>query len=286
MTAVHFVTDDDRWSTALRRELNARDLTVRTWVAAHGVVDFRSSPAEGVYFARLGRDASPDDCVFVRHFVDWAASHNCETVNGAKAVELASNRLTLDRALARHALPLAPGHVARGRHGVAAAVREFGYPLTIAPALTGDGPVSGILHSDRDFAAWFENSGPARPGAPAFVVRRAQAGTRRVRAVIVDGSAVHAQTRDENGAVAVPARFKHPILRRYARFAAAHEIDAAAFEFTIDRSENVETTGLDLALDVDGPDNAGVRAALARYLESRLIWRDRQHIVAMFPAMP
>lgn len=253
--------------------------------AANSTIDYRKAPPDGIFLALVGTDAVRADCVFVRHFVDWVESHGCETANGAEAVELATNRLALDRALARHALPMPPTLVVRGRHGAARSVGEFGYPLTISPALVGDGSVSRILEGAHDFGEWFETVGAAGPGDQLFLLRRAGGYRQTVRITLVDGVPVQTTLRAPGETVAAVDRFRHSILRRYARFAAAHGVAAAAFELALDRNGNVATLGFDLALDFATPTGEVVREALVRHLEGRLVWRDRHQIAGMFPAI-
>jgi hypothetical protein len=285
MAAIHLVASDDRAVQPLQRALAARDLDVRVWTAPNSTIDYRRAPPDGIFLALVGKHAARADCVFVRHFIDWAESHGCETANGAEAVELSTNRLALDRALARHALPMPPTLVVRGRHGAARAVGEFGFPLTITPAMVGDGSVSRILEGAHDFGEWFENSGATRPDDQLLLLRRSGGYRETVRVTLIDGVPVHTTVQAPGGTVAAVDRFQHSILRRYARFAAAHGIAAAAFELALDRSGNVETLGFDLALDLEGSNCDEVRDALVRHLEGRLLWRDRHQMAGMFPAI-
>jgi hypothetical protein len=285
MAAIHLVGSDDRSLQPLQRALAVRNLDVRVWTAANSTIDYRKAPPDGIFVALVGTQAARADCAFVRHFIDWAESHGCETANGAEAVELSTNRLALDRALARHALPMPPTLVVRGRHGAARAVGEFGYPLTIVPALVGDGPVSRILEGAHDFGEWFENSGATLPDDQLLLLRRASGHRQTVRVTLIDGVPVHTTVQAPGETVAAVDRFRHSILRRYARFAAAHGIAAAAFELALDRNGNVETLGFDLALDFEASNCDDMRDALVRHLEGRLVWRDRHHIAGMFPAI-
>ena len=214
MAAIHLVVADDRSVLPLQRALAEHDLDARVRTAANATIDYRKAPPDGIFVALVGSHAARAECVFVRHFIDWAESHSCETANGAEAVELATNRLALDRALARHGLPMPPTLVVRGRHGAARAVGEFGYPLAIVPALVGDGPVSRTLEGTHDFGDWFETAGAAGPDDQLFLLRRTGDYRQTVRVTLVDGVPVQTVLQAPGDTAAGTARPLPPSILR------------------------------------------------------------------------
>ena len=263
MSAVHVIHENPDWTTPLFRALAARDVPFVDWHLGAGTLDLATAPPHGVFYSRMSASAHTRGH---RH----APEHTAAVLAQYQALEAAGVRV--------------PRTVAAvGRDAVLAAAGSFDGPFLTKPNRGGKGLGVRLFRDVATLAAYLDGPDHEPPVDGITLVQRyIEAPTPTItRVEFVGGKLLYAVAVDTSGgfelcpadacavddafcpAGAVSETFRilpdfdHPLVERYRRVLATHDVGVAAFEFVADAS------GRDYTYDLNTNTNYNARAEAA-----------------------
>lgn len=308
MAKVYVIHENDAWTAPLAEALAARGVAFEAWHLDRGHFDLASVPPDGVFYNRVspsshtrGHRYAPEltACVLA-----WLAAHGRRVVNGSRAFGLELSKAAQYAALERFAIRVPRTLPALGRDAILEAARRIEGPFITKHNRAGRGLGVRLFRNVEALAAYLD--GPAFEAsvdgvtliqqyieAPEpFITRVELIGRRFFYAVRVstsegfelcpadacapgDGFCPTGET-----VAAKPAKFQivdgfeSPLVARYERFMAAHDIEIAGVEFVVDKAGNAFTYDVNMNTNYNSEAEAAAgrsgMAALAAYLAELL----------------
>ena len=267
---VHVLHENPDWYAPLGAALDAAGVPHEQWLLADGVLDLDGTPPAGVFWSRVSASSHtrghPHAKEHARAVLDWLESHGRRVLNGRRALELEVSKAAQLTVLRAAGFDVPRTLAVAGTAGLTAAAGRLPAPFISKHNQGGKGLGVRLFSSHAEFAAHLRSPDyqPPVDGITLLQEYLRAAGGFITRMEIVGGEFVYAITADTGrggfelcpadacavGSPAAGARdpagpdaggpgnlfalregFGHPVIGRYLKFAAAHGLDIAGFEF-------------------------------------------------------
>jgi glutathione synthase/RimK-type ligase-like ATP-grasp enzyme len=157
---VHVLYENADWLPPLVRALEARDLSVRTWFVAGGLVDLLDDPPAGVWVNRMSPSAHTrghqGGVAFTRELLAVLEAAGRRVINGSAAFALEVSKLRQDATLRAAGIPTPPTVGVVGRDGLRDAARRLGPPFLTKHNQGGKGLGVQLFRDLDAFDAWVD----------------------------------------------------------------------------------------------------------------------------------
>jgi hypothetical protein len=308
MSKIFVIHENDAWVEPLRTAFETLPLPYEEWFLSEGVLDFSSTPPEGVFYNRMSASSHTRGHRYAPELTSgvlaWLESHGRRVINDSRALQLEINKLAQYGALALHGIRTPRTVAAVGREHIVQAAKSFSGPFITKHNRAGKGLGVRLFHDLASLEAYvksdlFEDSVDGITlvqeyiRSPQQVITRVEfVGGKFLYAVQVDTSlgfeicpADVCQVGDAfcpvgTAPVSTAPRFNivkdfsDPIVRAYERFIAANGIGIAGIEFIADAAGDIYTYDVNTNTNYNSAAEAaaglyGMRA-IARYLGDEL----------------
>ena len=309
MPNIYVIHENEDWMKPLRAAFEGERLPFEEWFLSEGVLDFSSTPPEGIFYNRMSASSHTRGHRFGPEYtaavLAWLEAHGRRVINDGRALQIELSKIAQYAALAKYGIRTPRTVAAVGRSALIEAGAKFQGSFITKHNRAGKGLGVRLFHELDAFKHYvesdaFEDSVDGitlvqeyiRAPEP-FITRLEFVGGRFLYAVRVDTSlgfelcpADACQVGDafcpvgEAGSAAPAPRFRivkgfqHPIIERYRRFMTDHGIGIAGIEFITDTSGELFT--YDVNTNTNYNSAAEVEAgmfgmcAIARYLGEEL----------------
>jgi hypothetical protein len=313
MSLIHVIHENDAWVAPLREAFDALGRPYTEWFIADGTLDLGTAPPQGVFYNRMSASSHTRGHRYAAELTGgvlaWLEAHGRRVVNGGRALQLEISKMAQYAALSRYGIRVPRTVAAVSRDSILRAARTMQGRFITKHNRAGKGLgvrlFDGVPALERyiDSAA-FEDSVDGVTliqqyiEAPEpFITRVEFVGGKLLYAVRVDTSLGFelcpadvcsvADAFCPVGETRAPAGprfrsvkgFAHPIVERYRRFLADHDIGIAGIEFITDRSGEIHTydVNTNTNYNADAEREAGIYGmrAIAAYLSEELDAQNR-----------
>jgi hypothetical protein len=314
MSLIHVIHENDAWVEPLREAFDARGRPYVEWFIADGTLDLGSVPPQGVFYNRMSASSHTRGHRYAAELTGgvlaWLEAHGRRVINGGRALQLEISKMAQYAALSRYGIRVPRTVAAVSRDSILQAARTMRGRFITKHNRAGKGLgvrlFDGVPALERyiDSSA-FEDSVDGVTliqqyiEAPEpFITRVEFIGGKLLYAVRVDTSlgfelcpadvcsvddafCPAGTTRAPAGArFRIVDGFVHPIVERYRRFLADHDIGIAGIEFITDRNGEIHTYDVNTNTNYnsDAENVAGIYGmrAIAAYLCEELDAQDRE----------
>jgi hypothetical protein len=313
MSLIHVIHENDAWVAPLREAFDALGRPYTEWFIADGTLDLGTAPPQGVFYNRMSASSHTRGHRYAAELTGgvlaWLEAHGRRVVNGGRALQLEISKMAQYAALSRYGIRVPRTVAAVSRDSILQAARTMQGRFITKHNRAGKGLgvrlFDGVPALERyiDSAA-FEDSVDGVTliqqyiEAPEpFITRVEFIGGKLLYAVRVDTSLGFelcpadvcsvadafcpvGETRAPAGPrFRIVKGFAHPIVERYRRFLADHDIGIAGIEFITDRSGEIHTydVNTNTNYNADAEREAGIYGmrAIAAYLSEELDAQNR-----------
>jgi hypothetical protein len=313
MSLIHVIHENDAWVAPLREAFDALGRPYTEWFIADGTLDLGTAPPQGVFYNRMSASSHTRGHRYAAELTGgvlaWLEAHGRRVVNGGRALQLEISKMAQYAALSRYGIRVPRTVAAVSRDSILRAARTMHGRFITKHNRAGKGLgvrlFDGVPALERyiDSAA-FEDSVDGVTliqqyiEAPEpFITRVEFIGGKLLYAVRVDTSLGFelcpadvcsvadafcpvGETRAPAGPrFRIVKGFAHPIVERYRRFLADHDIGIAGIEFITDRSGEIHTydVNTNTNYNADAEREAGIYGmrAIAAYLSEELDAQNR-----------
>ena len=313
MSLIHVIHENDAWVAPLREAFDALGRPYTEWFIADGTLDLGTVPPQGVFYNRMSASSHTRGHRYAAELTGgvlaWLEAHGRRVVNGGRALQLEISKMAQYAALSRYGIRVPRTVAAVSRDSILQAARTMQGRFITKHNRAGKGLgvrlFDGVPALERyiDSAA-FEDSVDGVTliqqyiEAPEpFITRVEFIGGKLLYAVRVDTSLGFelcpadvcsvadafcpvGETRAPAGPrFRIVKGFAHPIVERYRRFLADHDIGIAGIEFITDRSGEIHTydVNTNTNYNADAEREAGIYGmrAIAAYLSEELDAQNR-----------
>jgi hypothetical protein len=275
MAKIHVIHENDAWVEPLRAAFQEQSLPYAEWFLSEGLLDFSSSPPEGVFYNRMSASSHTRDHRFAAELtgcvLPWLELHKRRVVNDSRALQLEISKIAQYAELAKFGIRVPRTLAAVGRKHIVEAARKMPGSFITKHNRAGKGLGVRLFHDVKALESYvespvFEDSVDGvtliqeyvKAPEP-FITRVEFIGGRFFYAVRVDttlgfelcpadvceiGDAmcpVGEKPSAQAPRFQVVEGFDHPIIERYQRFLAANGIEIAGIEFIADASGELYT---------------------------------------------
>src|SRR5689334_12327720 len=275
MAKIYVIHENDAWVEPLRAAFGELGLAHEEWFLDRGVLDFSSTPPEGVFYNRMSASSHTRGHRYAPEYTScvlpWLEAHGRRVVNNSRALQLEINKIAQYAALARFGIRTPRTLAAVGPDAIVEAAAALRGSFITKHNRAGKGLGVRLFHdldALRSYVASpvFEDSVDGvtlvqeyvKAPEP-FITRGEFIGGKFLYAVRADTTlgfelcpADVCEIGDAMCPVgekpsAAPARFEilrgfsHSILERYRRFLAANGIEIAGIEFIADERGELHT---------------------------------------------
>lgn len=308
MAKIYVIHENEAWVEPLRAAFKESRLPYTEWFINDGVLDFSSTPPEGVFYNRMSASSHTRGHRYAPELTSgvlaWLESHGRRVINGSRALQLEINKLAQYGALAVHGIRTPRTAAAVGKDHIVEAAKPFSGAFITKHNRAGKG-LGVRLFQDLDALEAYVKSDAFEDSvdgitliqeyirSPQQVITRVElVGGKFLYAVQVDTSlgfeicpADVCQTGDAfcpagtSTSAAAPRfrivrNFSDPIVRKYERFIAANGIGIAGIELIADEQGGIYTYDVNTNTNYNTMAEAeaglyGMRA-IARYLGDEL----------------
>ena len=309
MQKIYVIHENDAWVEPLRAAFTEFGLPYAEWFLDQGVLDFSSTPPDGVFYNRMsasshtrGHRYAPE---YTAAVLAWLEQHDRRVVNNGRALQLEVSKMAQYAALARYGIRTPRTSAAIGRKQIVEAAGAFSGSFITKHNRAGKGLGVRLFHDKAALAQYvgsdaFEDSIDGitliqeyiRAPEP-FITRVEFVGGKFLYAVRVDTTLgfelcpadvclvgdAFCPVGETAPAAAVPRfrilqDFQHPIIERYRRFIADNGIGISGIEFIADAAGELYTYDVNTNTNYSSAAEAeaglyGMRA-IARYLGDEL----------------
>ena len=313
MSLIHVIHENDAWVAPLREAFDELGRPYTEWFIADGTLDLGTAPPQGVFYNRMSASSHTRGHRYAAELTGgvlaWLEAHGRRVVNGGRALQLEISKMAQYAALSRYGIRVPRTVAAVSRDSILQAARTMQGRFITKHNRAGKGLgvrlFDGVPALERyiDSAA-FEDSVDGVTliqqyiEAPEpFITRVEFIGGKLLYAVRVDTSLGFelcpadvcsvadafcpvGETRAPAGPrFRIVKGFAHPIVERYRRFLADHDIGIAGIEFITDRSGEIHTydVNTNTNYNADAEREAGIYGmrAIAAYLSEELDAQNR-----------
>ena len=275
MAKIYVIHENDAWVEPLRAAFDELGLPYEEWFLDRGVLDFASTPPEGVFYNRMSASSHTRGHRYAPEYTScvlpWLEMHGRRVVNNSRALQLEINKIAQYAALARFGIRTPRTLAAVGPDAIVEAAATMRGSFVTKHNRAGKGLGVRLFHELEALRSYvaspvFEDSVDGITlvqeyvKAPEPYITRCEfIGGKFLYAVRVDTTlgfelcpADVCEVGDAMCPVgekpsAAPARFEivrgfsHAILERYRRFIAANGIEIAGIEFITDERGEIHT---------------------------------------------
>jgi hypothetical protein len=314
MKKIFVIHENDAWVDPLRAAFAELDLPYSEWFLNQGVLDFSSTPPDGVFYNRMsasshtrGHRYAPE---YTAAVLAWLEQHNRRVVNNGRALQLELSKIAQYAALAKYGIRTPRTTAAIGRRQIVDAARSFNGSFITKHNRAGKGLGVHLFHDIDALAQYVESDAfedsidgitlvqeYIRAPEP-FITRVEFVGGKFLYAVRVDTTLgfelcpadvcqvgdAFCPVGDSAPAAAAPRfrivrDFSNSIVERYQRFIADNGIGISGIEFITDAAGELYTYDVNTNTNYNSAAEAeaglyGMRA-IARYLGDELKKLDR-----------
>jgi hypothetical protein len=275
MPKIYVIHENEAWVEPLRAAFAEQNLPYAEWFLAEGVLDFDSTPPDGVFYNRMSASSHTRGHRYAPEYTScvlpWLERHGRRLVNTSRALQLEINKIAQYAALAEFGVRTPRTLAAVGRDAIIGAAQTMRGSFITKHNRAGKGLGVRLFHDVETLKSYvassaFEDSVDGvtlvqqyiRAPEP-FITRVEFVGGRFLYAVRVDttlgfelcpadvcevGDAmcpVGERPSAEAPRFQVVEGFSHPIVERYQRFLAANGIEVAGVEFITDAAGEMYT---------------------------------------------
>jgi hypothetical protein len=296
---VYVIHENPEWFAPIAAALDTAGVPHEQWLLGEAVLDLDEPPPAGVFWSRMsasshtrGHQHAKDQ---TRGVLSWLHASGRRVVNGRSALELEMSKVDQLVALRAAGFDVPRTIAVAGTTELAAAARKLPAPFVSKHNQGGKGLGVRLFASHDEFDAYLAGPEYETPVDGITLLQEYLVAARPMitRAEIVGGEFRYAITADtarggfqlcpadacaidepQQSLFALREGFEHPITTRYARFALAHGIEIAGFEFIETADGRLvtydinTTTNYNAAIEAVAPRPA--LPAVARYLSTLL----------------
>jgi hypothetical protein len=295
----YVIHENPEWFAPIAAALDSAGVPHEQWLLGEAVLDLDEPPPAGVFWSRMSASSHTRGHQYAkdqtRGVLSWLHASGRRVVNGRSALELEMSKVDQLVALRAAGFDVPRTIAVAGTAELAAAARKLPAPFVSKHNQGGKGLGVRLFASHDDFDAYLAGPEYETPVDGITLLQEYLVAARPMitRAEIVGGEFRYAITADtarggfqlcpadacaidepQQSLFALREGFEHPITTRYARFALAHGIEIAGFEF-IETSDGRlvtydinTTTNYNAAIEAVAPRPA--LPAVARYLSTLL----------------
>lgn len=315
MSRIHLLHENEEWLPPFHGALSAIGAPYEEWMLVEGSVDLNRPPPPGVYYSRMSASAHTRGHASAPHLASavlhWLELHGRTVFNGTRALALEVSKVAQYTALEAAGIAVPRTIAAVGRHAVLHAAEAMkGAPFILKPNRGGKGAGVRLFHDRETLDAFIADAGAEeQPVDDIWLVQEYVASPEPfiTRCEFVDGEFLYAVRVDTSDgfelcpadhceietatACMVPGGEKFriipdyddPVIDKYRRFLAAHDIRVAGIEhvrnaagrvITYDVNTNTNyNAGAEKAAGVSVRGPEAVARALVRALEAETLKR-------------
>jgi glutathione synthase/RimK-type ligase-like ATP-grasp enzyme len=251
---VHVLHENPDWYQPFAAAFDAAGVEHEQWLLGDGPLDLDAEPPPGVFWSRMSASSHTRGHLLAkdhtRAVLCWLESWGRRVVNGRRVLELEMSKADQLTALRAAGFDVPRTIAVAGRDLLTDVAGKFAAPFIVKHNQGGKGIGVRSFQSVAQFAEYLHSPGydPPVDGITLIQEYVHAAAPFITRVEVVGGEVVYAITADTTrggfelcpaDACAAPAQslfalredFAHPILGRYLRFAEAHGLEIAGFEF-------------------------------------------------------
>jgi hypothetical protein len=279
MKKIYVIHENDAWVDPLRAAFAELDLPYSEWFLNQGVLDFSSTPPDGVFYNRMsasshtrGHRYAPE---YTAAVLAWLEQHNRRVVNNGRALQLELSKIAQYAALAKYGIRTPRTAAAIGRRQIVDAARGFNGSFITKHNRAGKGLGVHLFHDIDALAQYVESDAfedsidgitlvqeYIRAPEP-FITRVEFVGGKFLYAVRVDttlgfelcpadvcqvgdafcpvGQSMSGAPTDAAPRFRIVRDFSNPLIERYQRFISDNGIGISGIEFITDEAGGLYT---------------------------------------------
>jgi hypothetical protein len=259
---LYVLHENPEWYAPLAAAFDRAGLPHQQWLLGEAAVDLDEAPPAGVYWSRMSASSHTRGHPFAkdqtRGVLAWLESRGRYVVNGRRVLDLEMSKVEQLAALRAAGFDVPRTIAVAGCGELAAAARKLPVPFISKHNQGGKGLGVRLFASHADFDEYLAGPEYEAPVDGITLLQEYLVGAQPqiTRVEIVGGEFIYALTADtarggfelcpadacaigpagealaaEPSLFSLRAGFEHPVVGRYLKFAAAHGIGIAGFEF-------------------------------------------------------